>query len=563
MGKIADFFVELGLKKDKFDKGMKDAENAPRQLNNHFKNLALGIASAFSVGAIISFTKAAMAGYDQQAKAEAGLLQALKGRSDIQEMLINQASELQGKTLFGDEVTIAAQKQLAALGMSGKQIKELIPLIQDYSTVTGQDLNSAAMLVGKSVMTGTNALSRYGVELDATMTSTEKAAEIQRIFNERYGGQAEAAAKVGTGAITQASNAFGDLAEVIGKVITTNTSGFFQSLTKTLSDTTNVLNSDAIPTWRKLFGLINAGIGGANSIEAQLYAKWKENHDKELNARLDNIDKIKQENQAKLNALKDLIAQNEATIKLRKEREKDEYAKKLEEQKKQAAELAIAIDEMNYSYEKFIKTVEVSAPADSFKDAMKAMQDIQLPEIDEEVSDEDPAWLTKLGEDLIKAKEAWDNFSNEMSAAVSDFAANVIGTLFEDIGEAIVSGGGMQQSLNDILSMFGDFIGQLGKMMIAYGTAALGFSLLGKNPNPASAIALIAAGAAMTAIGGMIKASMKSGVSGTGMTGTSGGYNQGFDSSDFGAESSLVAEVSGDSLRFLLERSNRNKKRVM
>ena len=59
MSKIADFFVELGLKKDKFDKGMNEAANAAqKKLIPSFSSVGAAIGAAFSAGTIIAFTKA-------------------------------------------------------------------------------------------------------------------------------------------------------------------------------------------------------------------------------------------------------------------------------------------------------------------------------------------------------------------------------------------------------------------------------------------------------------------------------------------------------------------------
>ena len=197
MPKVADLYAELGLKKDKFDKGMKDAEAGPSRLGKAFAGLGGTIAAAFSVGAIVAFSKASLEAWDAQEKANQGLLVALKGRRDMQQALLEQAGQMQKTTLFEDDAIIQAQKMLAVMGLSVVQIKDLIPLIADFSTATGMDMAQAANLVGKAIATGTNALGRYGVELDSTMSKTEKANAIMAVFTERYGNQAEAAAKAG------------------------------------------------------------------------------------------------------------------------------------------------------------------------------------------------------------------------------------------------------------------------------------------------------------------------------------------------------------------------------
>lgn len=160
-----------------------------------------------------------MDAYDQQAKAEAKLLTALKGRSDIQKRLLNQATQLQRITLFGDEATIEAQAMLASLGLNEDAIIKLIPLVQDLATKSNMGLVQAADMVAKSVGSSTNALSRYGIVIEGAVGSSERLNSAVNAMNQQVGGQAEAAAKVGTGAVTSLKNAWGDLTEVIGKFV--------------------------------------------------------------------------------------------------------------------------------------------------------------------------------------------------------------------------------------------------------------------------------------------------------------------------------------------------------
>jgi len=197
----------------------KQGNKTTSQLSSGFKRVGAAIGAAFSVQVLIQFTKRAVELYDIQAKAEAGLLQALKGREDVQRRLMRQASELQKITLFGDEETIRAQTMLARFGMTETQIKRLIPLIQDYATLTGQDLVSAADMVARSVGTSTNALSRYGIEIEGSVGSSERLESAISNLNTQIGGQAVAAAEAGAGAVEQFNMAWGDFAELVGEEV--------------------------------------------------------------------------------------------------------------------------------------------------------------------------------------------------------------------------------------------------------------------------------------------------------------------------------------------------------
>ena len=216
---IKDLKSELNQVKSKLSDTEKEGKKLGSSLSKSFINVGKAIGAAFSVQVLIQFTKKAVELYDIQAKAEASLLQALKGREDVQRRLMAQASELQKITLFGDEETIKAQAMLAKFGMTETQIKRLIPLIQDYATISGQDLVSAADMVARSVGTSTNALTRYGIEITGAVGSSERLESAISNLNAQVGGQAVAAAQAGSGAIEQFNMAWGDFAELVGEEV--------------------------------------------------------------------------------------------------------------------------------------------------------------------------------------------------------------------------------------------------------------------------------------------------------------------------------------------------------
>jgi hypothetical protein len=211
--------VKLLLENKEYLKGLQKSEKATGSFSSSVKKLGGVMAAVFSVSKIVSFTKASVKAYDIQIKAETKLLTALKGRTDLQKTLIDQAQQLQRTTLFGDEATIEAQAMLASLGLNADAIKKLTPLVQDLATKSNMGLVQAADMVAKSVGSSTNALSRYGIVIEGTVGTAERLNSAIASLNQQVGGQAAAAAKVGTGAIVQLGNAWGDLMESIGKWI--------------------------------------------------------------------------------------------------------------------------------------------------------------------------------------------------------------------------------------------------------------------------------------------------------------------------------------------------------
>ena len=129
------------------------------------------------------------------------------------------ASELQKVTTFGDENINAAMAQIGAFGANTEQTKELTKATLDLSIGMGVDLNTASLLIAKSFGTSTNALGRYGIELDSSMTKQEKISAIVSQTSDIYGGLALQLAQTTSGQLQQARNAFGDFGENIGQVL--------------------------------------------------------------------------------------------------------------------------------------------------------------------------------------------------------------------------------------------------------------------------------------------------------------------------------------------------------
>lgn len=209
----------------KFKEGLntakKDLGGFQKTSKSMFLDIKKAAIAAFSVTAIYQYGKAAVQAANAQQQAEAKLTTALKGRVDVMREIGSVASELQKKTLFGDEVTIEAASLLAAFVKNEEQIKRLLPAIQDMATAMRMDLVSAAALVGKTIGASTNALARYGISVEGAAGSAERAESAIAALTSKFEGQSAAAAKTGTGAVTQLNNAIDDLNEQVGAFIIT------------------------------------------------------------------------------------------------------------------------------------------------------------------------------------------------------------------------------------------------------------------------------------------------------------------------------------------------------
>lgn len=194
--------IAFGANTKGFDRAMKKAQAKMKKfgagLKKTGKTLSMGLTAP-----LLAFAGASVRAFDIQAKAEAALLTALKGRVDVQQRLITQAQELQKITLFGDEETIAAQTMLATMGLEEDAILRLMPIIQDMAVAKRMQLVQAADLVAKSVGSSTNALSRYGITITGAVGSQERLNTAVDALSKAFEGQAEAAALVGAGSLVQ------------------------------------------------------------------------------------------------------------------------------------------------------------------------------------------------------------------------------------------------------------------------------------------------------------------------------------------------------------------------
>ena len=169
---------------------------------------------AFGYGILHKTIGTVISAYGEQELAEKKLEQAL-GRTS--KALLSQASALQKVTTFGDETIISAQSLLAAFIKDEKQLKKATVATLDLAAAKGMDLASAADLVGKTLGSSTNSLSRYGIEVEGAVGSTQRLDSLTNNIAKTFGGQATAQADTLTGSMQQLGNAFGDVQEKIGK----------------------------------------------------------------------------------------------------------------------------------------------------------------------------------------------------------------------------------------------------------------------------------------------------------------------------------------------------------
>ena len=177
MSKIGDIFIRLGLKKDGFDKGIKDSaaksESFAQKIKQNWKGITASVMAAVAAVKSIANAYSKIAEFEQ---ANANLSTILGKTADQITALTDSALALGRSTEYTASQVTSLQTELAKLGFNESQITKMQRSVLNFATAVGTDLASAAALTG-SVLRGFG-LSAEDTEdvLGALAVSTNKSA---------------------------------------------------------------------------------------------------------------------------------------------------------------------------------------------------------------------------------------------------------------------------------------------------------------------------------------------------------------------------------------------------
>ncbi len=267
--RIADLLIKIGADSYEFQQRTKQVEKSLEGLQKKMTSVGKTLSKTLTLPLVALGTASVMAA-DTQVQAETRLLTALKGREDIQRRLMAQAAELQSRSTFGDEEVIAQQAYLASLGMTERQINDVIEASAQLSVATGMTLESAVKNLAKTYGGLTGELGESIPALKSLTAEQLKSGEAVKYILENYQGYAEAAAQSGTGSMRQLKNQLGDLAEQLGMIL-------MPALQKIVSWISNMVTwfQNLSPTTQKVIVVIAslaAAIGPVLTVGGKLLA---------------------------------------------------------------------------------------------------------------------------------------------------------------------------------------------------------------------------------------------------------------------------------------------------
>lgn len=270
--------VALTLNDKQFQSGLRKATKSMTKFGRSMQRTGRNLSRNLTLP-LAAFGGVAVAAFDKQAKAiaqvDAGLRSTGQTVGFTSQQLQKMASDLQAKTLFGDEVILkdATAQLLTFTNITGEQFAKTQMAALNLATRLDGDLKSASIQLGKALndpVANLSALSRSGIQFSEeqkavikSLAETNRLADAQNIILEelekQYGGSAEAAAQAGAGPLLQLKNRLGDLMEDIGRLLLPMLVKLAEGLKSIMTAFNNL--SPAGKRLTVVIGVLVAGIG--------------------------------------------------------------------------------------------------------------------------------------------------------------------------------------------------------------------------------------------------------------------------------------------------------------
>ena len=230
--------IGLFLNDKQFQSNLRKASNSLKKFGKNVTQAGKSLTTGLTLP-IVALGAASVSAFDKQSKAiaqvEAGIKSTGNAAGFTAEELMKMASDLQSKTIFGDEEILqgVTAQLLTFTNIAGEQFDRTQTAALNLATRLDGDLKSASIQLGKALndpVANLSALSRSGIQFSASqketiksLVETNRLADAQTIIldelENQYGGAAEAAASAGLGPFQQLKNVLGDVSEEFGKLI--------------------------------------------------------------------------------------------------------------------------------------------------------------------------------------------------------------------------------------------------------------------------------------------------------------------------------------------------------
>lgn len=235
-----------------------ETTNGYSQLGSKIKTVVQGIAGMYAINKAKDFVIGNIEAYNESLQAETKLKTVMKqrmGATEAQTQSILKLTDAQQKigVIEGDAATAGAQ-QMATFLNTSSSLKTLIPAMNNLAAqqkgvnATSQDMVGIGNLIGKVMQGQTSALTRVGITFDATQekmlkhgNEQQRAAVLAQVITDNVGQMNQAIANTPEGKITQMSNDWGDMKEVIGQALYPSVMNLFNTIQANMPQISQVI----------------------------------------------------------------------------------------------------------------------------------------------------------------------------------------------------------------------------------------------------------------------------------------------------------------------------------
>jgi len=233
MGKLGELAVYLTADMGGWSGGIAKAQ---RDIASLARTAAISTAAAgaslaaFAAKAVSSYAESERASIALEATLAAKGESVAKYSSSLQEF----AAQMQKTTIYEDDFIASQMATTMSLGVSADKIKDATKAAIGLTSM-GMDLGSAMTLIGKASQGSFEALSRYGIVLDKSMTDQEKFNRVLEIGSGKFS-IAQRQTQTLSGQWAQMKNSVGDLWESFGLGVSkiTGASGALETARKSV-----------------------------------------------------------------------------------------------------------------------------------------------------------------------------------------------------------------------------------------------------------------------------------------------------------------------------------------
>jgi len=587
--KIGDLWIKLGLKKDEFDNGLKDAKKNTSAFGSAMSKIGSTIAGVFAVGAITGFVSNIIKVRSEFEKYEAVLTNTLgsnqAARTEMQ-MLQKFASEtpfalteLTGAfvklTNYGLKPSLEEMRKMGDLASStGKGFDQLTEAIADATTGQYERLKEFGIKANKE---GDKVTFTFKGQSETVKNTSQAIKEYILSLGSMAGvsGSMAAISQTLGGRISNLGDAWDGLLNTLGK----GTSGIMTTVISWLSSFVSMLDmayrsiesiKESVRDQSTIDSMNNALAEIAvieNSLmkngisQAEAHKKAIDLYVSSINNSIKEINPYKHggnEQIAALNAERNAVINHFNKLAEATKNANDTTAKSA---KDQLADLKAINDELEaqrtlrqeFKGEKMQPITPIGTPSQLSTNFMDTNQ-LQLGDM----GDSWKANIKKNKQFTEEYLQDWKDFTLELNDIISSGITDAISSLADGLGQLASGAMTGKEFGNQILTVIGSFMKTLGSAIIAMGVGMLMLNLGLESMNPGL---LIAGGAALVAAGGLVSGLAKGGVKSSASAASSSassGYSNTSQSSALTALSgNVVFELQGTTLRGVLNNQDR------